>query len=50
MITQSGEAGKVSLESVFSGRHDRRKVTDWVYEELKNAIVELRLPPGEPLR
>jgi DNA-binding GntR family transcriptional regulator len=50
VITQSGEAGKVSLESVFSGRHDRRKVTDWVYEELKNAIVELRLPPGEPLR
>lgn len=50
MITQSGEAGRVSLESVFSGRHDRRKVTDWVYEELKNAIVELRLPPGEPLR
>lgn len=50
MTTQSGEAGRVSLESVFSGRHDRRKVTDWVYEELKNAIVELRLPPGEPLR
>jgi DNA-binding GntR family transcriptional regulator len=50
VITQSGEAGRVSLESVFSGRHDRRKVTDWVYEELKNAIVELRLPPGEPLR
>lgn len=50
MITQSSEAGRAGLESVFSGRHDRRKVTDWVYEELKNAIVELRLPPGEPLR
>jgi DNA-binding GntR family transcriptional regulator len=50
VIAQSGEAGRVSLESVFSARHDRRKVTDWVYEELKNAIVELRLPPGEPLR
>jgi DNA-binding GntR family transcriptional regulator len=25
-------------------------VTDWVYEELKNAIVDLRLAPGEPLR
>jgi DNA-binding GntR family transcriptional regulator len=50
VITQSSEAGRVSLESVFSGRHDRRKVTDWVYEELKKAIVELRLPPGEPLR
>jgi DNA-binding GntR family transcriptional regulator len=36
--------------SVFSGRHDRRKVTDWVYEELKSAIVDLRLAPGNPLR
>lgn len=36
--------------SVFSGRHDRRKVTDWVYEELKLAIIDLRLGPGEPLR
>src|SRR6478672_10391255 len=36
--------------SVFSGRHDRRKVTDWVYEELKSAIIDLRLAPGEPLR
>jgi DNA-binding GntR family transcriptional regulator len=35
---------------VFSGRHDRRKVTDWVYEELKLAIVNLRLAPGDPLR
>jgi len=25
-------------------------VTDWVYEELKEAIVGLRLPPGQPLR
>jgi DNA-binding GntR family transcriptional regulator len=38
------------LGSVFSGRHDRRKVTDWVYEELKLAIIDLRLAPGEPLR
>jgi len=36
--------------SVFSGRHDRRKVIDWVYEELKSAIVDLRLAPGDPLR
>jgi DNA-binding GntR family transcriptional regulator len=42
--------GRANLESVFSGRHDRRKVTDWVYEELKNAIVDLRLAPGDPLR
>jgi DNA-binding GntR family transcriptional regulator len=36
--------------AVFSGRHDRRKVTDWVYEEVRQAIIELRLQPGEPLR
>ncbi len=36
--------------SVFTGRHNRRKVTDWVYEELKLAIVNLRLAPGDPLR
>ena len=35
---------------VFSGRHDRRKVTDWVYEEVREAIIDLRLKPGEPLR
>jgi DNA-binding GntR family transcriptional regulator len=45
MAMRPGEPG-----SVFSGRHDRRKVTDWVYEELKAAIVNLRLPPGDPLR
>jgi GntR family transcriptional regulator, rspAB operon transcriptional repressor len=37
-------------ESVFRGQHDRRKVTDWVYEEVKQAIVDLRLPPGHALR
>ncbi len=31
---------------VFSGRHDRRKVTDWVYEEVREAIIDLRLQPG----
>lgn len=50
MATQSGDVGRAKLESVFSGRHDRRKVTDWVYEELKDAIVDLRLAPGDPLR
>ena len=29
---------------------DRRKMTDRVYEELREAIIELRLRPGEPLR
>ncbi len=50
MANQSGTGGSAGLETVFSGRHDRRKVTDWVYEELKGAIVDLRLPPGKPLR
>jgi DNA-binding GntR family transcriptional regulator len=35
---------------VFSARHDRRKVTDWVYEEVRGAIIDLRLQPGTPLR
>jgi DNA-binding GntR family transcriptional regulator len=45
-----GDDRSARLDSVFSARHDRRKVTDWVYEELKSAIVDLRLAPGEPLR
>ena len=39
-----------AVESAFSTRHDREKITDWVFEELKAAIIDLRLPPGEPLR
>jgi len=39
-----------AVESAFSTRHDRAKITDWVFEELKAAIIDLRLPPGEPLR
>src|SRR4249920_4234052 len=50
MAMRSGTEGKTQPGSVFSGRHDRRKVTDWVYEELKTAIVGLRLAPGDPLR
>jgi DNA-binding GntR family transcriptional regulator len=46
--TQTGTAEPAG--AVFSGRHDRRKVTDWVYEEVRQAIVDLRLQPGEPLR
>jgi DNA-binding GntR family transcriptional regulator len=50
-VTMRAESGAgAKLESVFSGRHDRRKVTDWVYEELKLAIVNLRLAAGDPLR
>ena len=29
---------------------DRRKMTDRVYDQLRQAIIELRLPPGEALR
>jgi DNA-binding GntR family transcriptional regulator len=35
---------------VFTARPDRRKMTDWVTEEIRKAIVELRLRPGAPLR
>jgi DNA-binding GntR family transcriptional regulator len=35
---------------VFTARPDRRKMTDWVTEELRKAIIELRLRPGAPLR
>jgi GntR family transcriptional regulator, rspAB operon transcriptional repressor len=48
--TGTGEQGRAQKEPIFTGQHDRRKVTDWVYEELKAAIVDLRLAPGEPLR
>ena len=44
------EKAPEAAAAVFSGRHDRRKVTDWVYEEVRHAIIELRLKPGEPLR
>jgi len=50
VVTRAADEGTARPESVFTGRHDRRKVTDWVYEELKAAIVELRLAPGSPLR
>ena len=32
------------------GAPDRRKMTDRVYDELRQAIIDLRLLPGEPLR
>jgi DNA-binding GntR family transcriptional regulator len=46
-----GETRQVGPSAgVFSGPHERRKVTDWVYEEIREAIIDLRLAPGEPLR
>jgi len=50
MAISAGYPSRSRPEPIFSGQHDRRKVTDWVYEELKDAIVDLRLAPGEPLR
>lgn len=38
------------ISPVGDGQKGRRKLTDWVYEELKAAILDLRLRPGEPLR
>jgi DNA-binding GntR family transcriptional regulator len=42
--------GHVALPSVFGELSSRGTMTDAVYEQLKAAIVELRIPPGEPLR
>lgn len=44
------ERGEVAGDGIFSGRHDRRKVTDWAYEEIRDAIIGLRLQPGDSLR
>ena len=49
-VDKSTQADRPEGGAVFSGRHDRRKVTDWVYEEVREAIIDLRLQPGEPLR
>ena len=43
-------ASAAEAVGVFTERHDRRKVTDWVYEEIRQAIIDLRLAPGDPLR
>jgi DNA-binding GntR family transcriptional regulator len=50
VITRAAHGDRTRLDTVFSGRHDRRRVADWVYDELKDAIVDLRLGPGDPLR
>ncbi len=42
--------GSVALPSVFGELSGRRTMTDVAYEQLRTAIVELRIPPGEPLR
>ena len=49
---QGGDADGAAdtVRAVLGGRHSRPKMTDWVVDELRAAIIELRLPPGEPLR
>ena len=42
--------GHADAPSVFGELSERRTMTDAVYDQLKTAIVELRIPPGEPLR
>ncbi len=34
----------------FSAEPERKKLTDWAYDELKEAILDLRLAPGTALR
>jgi DNA-binding GntR family transcriptional regulator len=50
MAQRPGDETATDVPPVFTARPDRRKMTDWVTEELRNAIVELRLRPGAPLR
>jgi GntR family transcriptional regulator, rspAB operon transcriptional repressor len=45
-----GSAGHAAAPSMFGELSGRRTMTDAVYEQLKAAIVELRIPPGAPLR
>jgi DNA-binding GntR family transcriptional regulator len=50
MAQLPGDETTTEAPPVFTARPDRRKMTDWVTEELRKAIVELRLRPGAPLR
>jgi DNA-binding GntR family transcriptional regulator len=46
----TGSPGQAAVPSMFGALSGRRTMTDAVYEQLKTAIVELRIPPGAPLR
>src|ERR1700691_3914328 len=48
--TGSPSPSEAAVPSMFGALSGRRTMTDAVYEQLKAAIVELRIPPGEPLR
>jgi GntR family transcriptional regulator, rspAB operon transcriptional repressor len=49
-MTHPAPGGDAAGPSVFGALSERRTMTDAVYEQLKTAIVELRIPPGAPLR
>ena len=46
----TGSPSQAAVPPMFGALSERRTMTDAVYEELKSAIVELRIPPGAPLR
>jgi DNA-binding GntR family transcriptional regulator len=46
----TGSHSQAAVPSMFGALSSRRTMTDAVYEQLKTAIVELRIPPGAPLR
>lgn len=48
--TGSPSPSEAAVPSMFGALSGRRTMTDAVYEQLKAAIVELRIPPGAPLR
>jgi len=48
--TGSPSPSEAAVSSMFGALSGRRTMTDAVYEQLKAAIVELRIPPGAPLR
>ncbi len=49
-MTQSSHKPADALGGVQSSEPERKKLTDWAYEELKRAIVDLQLQPGAALR
>jgi DNA-binding GntR family transcriptional regulator len=49
-MIQPAAGSHAAIPSVFGALSQRRTMTDAVYEQLKTAIVELRIPPGAPLR
>jgi DNA-binding GntR family transcriptional regulator len=49
-MTHPAAGSHAAAPSVYGALSERRTMTDAVYEQLKTAIVELRIPPGSPLR